>query len=396
MSDTSEVGTGAPVNGLKGKPSARNGAVDFFRFICAVLIVLLHSENIFSLIGVKETIAPDSRMAVEFFLIVSGWLLAAKANRDKSDSAWDGTLLMLRGKLMHIFPYVFIATVFSIVFYVVGMFFGPDIFSLRQIGQILVYSVSELFGVQMFGFKGYWATGGGWYLSALYICCFLIYPFLLRRRDAFVKYFAPAAALFIYGFICHEWESLGGPGDWKTFVYKGLVRGFAGICLGCCCHELTQVMNKSSLRRPTVFALEAGGMLAFILFCFLNTGKNGWRAEFLIPPVLFLAVGAMFSEKSVLSKVFRGGFFRFIGAFSLNLFLDHYFIGLALEKLKFYFTSEAMLLSVYFGLIIIMSVLNYFLGRLLEKKMSVKLMIILSVVLVLCGCVVLIASIPYV
>ncbi|MCR5041121.1 MAG: acyltransferase family protein [Clostridia bacterium] len=372
---------------------ARNGAVDLLRIVFSILVILFHSANVLALVGVSPRIVPSGYLAVEFFLIVSGWLLTAKAAKNKNPNVWNADLSMLRGKLLHLFPFIFVATVFSNIFSFIGDYFGSSIFLVDFVGKRLVYTVSELLGLQMLGFDGFWATGTVWFISALLASSFIIYPFLIKRREAFTKYFAPIAALFIYGYISHEWQTLADPGTWETFVYRGLVRAFAGICVGCCAYELTSWLNKSSVRRSTVFLLESCGSVAVILFCIFYRGSaESATGAFFVPPILFLTVSALFSEKSVLSRAIKGKAFTFLGQFSLSTYLNHFYVDKFIKVMAGYFTSDAQMLTVYFLLIVVLSVLNYALGSLLAKKMTVRLMVILCCVIVLLGCAALIAA----
>lgn len=62
----------------------RNGLIDFYRFIFALIIVSYHSHHLYErALGEIPFIGGDS--AVEFFFILSGFFLMKKASQNSSD-----------------------------------------------------------------------------------------------------------------------------------------------------------------------------------------------------------------------------------------------------------------------------------------------------------------------
>lgn len=90
----------------------RNGAIDFWRFVFAVILVIHHSHMIeINLIRPEEeTIFPFQvgSLAVEFFLLTSGFLFAKSMNKNPANSSlsWKGTWTFMKGKLMSFIPHI--------------------------------------------------------------------------------------------------------------------------------------------------------------------------------------------------------------------------------------------------------------------------------------------------
>lgn len=92
--------------------SRRNGNIDLMRFVFCVLVILYHINNRLDLnppFGLPEkyfSFFSHGKIGVEFFFIVSGYLLAAKAKKNYSaDNIAKSTKSFMYRKAMSIFPY---------------------------------------------------------------------------------------------------------------------------------------------------------------------------------------------------------------------------------------------------------------------------------------------------
>lgn len=81
----------------------RNAKLDGLRFLYAVPVFLLHSMNFHT----KGYIFPGGALAVEFFLIMSGYLMAVsidkKYQRGGSRGSWTGNLGVSWEKAPHLY-----------------------------------------------------------------------------------------------------------------------------------------------------------------------------------------------------------------------------------------------------------------------------------------------------
>lgn len=90
----------------------RNFALDFLKFVFAVLIVLFHSNRFSN--SVDERIIINGSKGVEFFFIVSGCMLAMSAEkREAGPSLGKDTWQFLKHKFMGLMPNYYIAWIFS-------------------------------------------------------------------------------------------------------------------------------------------------------------------------------------------------------------------------------------------------------------------------------------------
>lgn len=72
---------GDAVNG-----KARNYELDFWKFIAAIFVVLVHS---YSLFDGEFLVASQGRLAVEFFFLVTGFLFAHSIIRDERSFSFE-------------------------------------------------------------------------------------------------------------------------------------------------------------------------------------------------------------------------------------------------------------------------------------------------------------------
>ncbi len=345
-----------------GQNIQRNRAIDFFKFVFTLIIVLFHLRPLFS----AETgqLFGSGRIAVEFFFIVSGYLLTARSQRTElADGIFRENLRMLKGKILHFFPYILIAVICGCVFYSI-----KDQ-TTQSLTDKLLFSLSDVYGLQMLGYPFFAATGVAWYLSVLFFVSFLIYPIMIRKRELFTLYIGPVSAIFILGCIAHTSGNLLDPGAWWGWTFKGMLRGYADIVIGCSAYEITRYLNGRENKGAKLYsALELAGIIVTIGYTIFH--KDSDRHDFLIIPLIMLAVSISFSNKSVLSHVLRSPVFSKLGVFSFSIYLNHYYVVELFTRGAFSEKTPASRLMICGGIILGLSFLNYFLGKWLAKRIN--------------------------
>ena len=99
---------------------ARNGKIEWMRFVFSILIVLFHIN--LEIWGGKQTfgdyfsLSGRGRIGVEFFFVVSGYLMAATAfrNQKKAGSLGKETVQFMTKKIYGIWPWHLVA--FTLLF----------------------------------------------------------------------------------------------------------------------------------------------------------------------------------------------------------------------------------------------------------------------------------------
>lgn len=154
-----------------GVASKRNGLIEIYRFIFSLCVVSCHAQFLANA-GYVPLIG--GVIAVEFFFILSGYLLYSSAQKKTAIlsrvTISQETVGEVLKRIKHIYPYFFVTWAASFILYHVE----NEIFNihaiimnfLQSIGQLLFLTMAGLGGVAE-GVMQY--NGTIWYVSALLI-----------------------------------------------------------------------------------------------------------------------------------------------------------------------------------------------------------------------------------
>lgn len=330
----------------------------------AIGIVLYHARPL-----LRQDLFVCGYIGVEFFFIVSGYLLMKKADgmpRDEKRDVFDENLEMICHKAAGILPYFVPALVCAFVFRF--LFSGKSFWDMTH---DFIYGLNELFSLQMFGFETGNLIDVTWYLSALFIVSFVLFPILRKRAKGFVTYGAPLLVLFLYGYFS---KTLNGavnmPVHWYGICFKGLLRGFAGISLGCIAYFVSKKLSEHDISRKQRAVLTiaelSGYLIAVVYLIFYPTQGT---TDYFIIGLIFSSVVISFSGQSASGVLFHGRICSFLGAFSLSLFLNHSYVQWNMKRIFGSLVPKGeSLIPLYLGLVLILSIGNYFIGNWIKRK----------------------------
>ena len=172
----------------------RNGEIDFLRFVFILLIVMLH---------LTEGIFPQGNISVEFFFTLSGFLMARHAERIAEqrslslDSVADETWAYIKGKFQSFYRYYFAAFVLVVLHNCILLKKGFLTIIKNLFGSIPTLTLTFFFlNYDTVSFE----VGASWYLSAMLIAMFILYPILLKNYRFAVKIVFPLIAVLLLGY----------------------------------------------------------------------------------------------------------------------------------------------------------------------------------------------------
>lgn len=211
-------------------PQKRNYALDFYRFLFSCVICIMHFT---AYTDFGDTPAPfcGGYLAVEFFFIVSGYMLMKRVEREKqnADSAQAGrsAARYARDRFERLFPqYALSLTLVAFIYVYVGEYSAKD---------VLTSVFWEFFMVQSAGLP-FVVNNMFWYVSALLLASVFIYFLLGKNEDVYRYIIAPGAFLIICGYFYQTYGHMDlTMRNYGFFVYSGLWRAFAEIGLGVYC-----------------------------------------------------------------------------------------------------------------------------------------------------------------
>lgn len=348
----------------------KNALIELFRFIFASVVLLFHAgadANILDKIfweqkEIKISFFKYGYLGVEFFFVISGYLMAKTAYR-KIKSVDDSTInigLETAYFLYHkinSFIYVYFISCLMVSIYFLSS--GKDLlFILQRIPSILL--------LQRTGIAEKELIGMAWYLSSMMIGMAIIYPILRKHYDIFTLYIGPLLGILIIGYLIHTTNYLGGVSDWIGFSYKCNFRALAELSLGTTCFEISRELKTKNIKPIwRIFFTIATIFIVIVIFMSICSITRIFNDGIVLLLICFLVV-ALFGQIGIFAHnkfLYSNKFFCFMGTLSMPIFLFqnifHYWIPVI-----YHGTSIIVrLLLIYFATIIFSIIVNHVLQK---------------------------------
>lgn len=326
------------------------GEIEFFRCFFAVVIMLRHAKTFIG--PIELTPFPGGAFGVEFFFVVTGYLLMASIDKmtTKPDRLGNETLGFLWKKIKVFYPEMLIST--AVAFVVTAIIREYD---LKQSISTMIDIVWEVLLVSQTGLHTGEINGADWYLSAMLLCTTIIYPILRKNKDVGGKIVLPLMMLFLFGYLCQTYEGLRGPTKWHNIFMKGFMRGFAEMCLGIITYQVTEKLKSLDLNRfgAVVLSIIKWGCYLCILR-YMSMPK--WNDRDIFYCLLFaIAIGIAFSRKSIDSKFFDNKICYYLGDFSLLIYLNNVYISNAFKGIEYIMNMSIRHRLILYVLIVIIT-----------------------------------------
>ena len=355
----------------------RNGKIDFYKFIMALVVMFLHSK-VFALdenaINVTFRLFKRGGLAVEFFFIVSGYLMALHVFNEmqlKSECPTVNLAMQTQefivGKVRAIMPDYLIAWLISFIVMMVKESRG----TISGIVSRILDAIYEPLLIHMSGLGHYRTNGVVWYISAMLISMAVIYPMLRRYFHMFTKVVAPLIAVILLGMIYRINTTTVDVTEtvFDSFLYLGLVRAFAELCLGVACYDIIEkikVVDFTLLGKVCISVMET---VSFILALgYMQFGHSEKHDMVIILPIAIMIIFA-FSHQGLLAKLFDNNVCHLMGRYSLSIYLSHVYWARLLGSTKVIlpYRNEMIL---YVLLVFTNSVFLLLISRLISRNIA--------------------------
>lgn len=300
----------------------KNGKIEFLRFALCFIIMLYHiGETTIGLdyvITGNLTFFANGYFGVEFFFVVSGYLMASAAFKNQNNSLTLGreTFSFMYKKLMAILPYHIL--VFTVTY--IGVCIINDL-TVSESFMKLFDNIPNILLVQKSGLPNSAVLGVEWYISDMLTAMLVLYPICRKYYDKFSKIVAPIIALTVIGYLVKTTGRIGNISEWTGLFSKTLLRAVAEICAGVFVFELCRNLKKLNFSKSDkiilsfVELLSYLGALAFIIFDI----PAKYEGHFLI--ILCVGILLSFSEVTLGNSLFNNKVVYFLGSLSLPLYL---------------------------------------------------------------------------
>lgn len=320
--------------------SKRCGEIDLFRFVFCVIIMLRHGDGLYG----ESLVFPGGAFGVEFFFLVSGFLMMASIERKKLQpiiSLGDETLVFIKGKLCTLYPEVFISLFIAFVVQCIA-----KQYTITQIIKLACDSLFEVMLLSHSGIGGARLYGPIWYLSTMILAMMFLYPLIRKYQDTMVKIVLPLLAFFILGFLVKNYNHFRTPSKWLFVAYKGFLRGVAELCLGALLYWATRYlrnMNFTTMGKTLLTAIKWFCWLSVIAY----TVKTIIKYDPFFVVVLSVAIVIAFSQQGLDVGIYENRVIYFLGKYSLPLYLNHRYFSLYLGDLLKQSIDKASLIMLY-------------------------------------------------
>ena len=333
-----------------------NASINVLKVIFASAIALMHCGTFFGYDAFEWF--QGSFIYVEWFYIFAGYTLVRKVNRMNRDlPICETSAGVIKDRILSLLPFYFLScTIALVVKLITRQIVVSDPWHIHMI-------VFEYLMLQMTTLQVHPLTDVSWFLSSMWLALIILVPLLLYFRRRFSK----AAILITIALYLHIAVRTGviyNPIQWLPLSYKGNLRALAAICLGMSSYELGEII-RPKLKRPlledSVVLVLYAGIFVYTFFWEETVLTN---TIYFIIPFVFTGLIAVQMSKQKKSLIPDNRFTRFLGKFSMVLFMNHAYIIKTVQALKPDLPiPQRVLLAMVFACVT--SLIVYFVGNIL-------------------------------
>lgn len=331
-----------------------NGVISLWKFIFSIMIILYHYAT-----STEWQYFKNGYLGVEFFFIVSGYLMTKSALKVENKEIGKTTWKYIWRKVKELFPYILIAYVISI--------FVKSSFREFKTYQY-VRSIWNLLLVDMSGIVTTYMLGQTWYISAMLISMLILYPLIIKYKKNFIYLIAPIIVLFVGGYVSHVYGELNLAYTWNGLVQEGILRALFELSLGAISYEIVEKMKKINFTRIGKVLLTLieilGIVIVFIIAC--RQSKN---YDFIALGLLTISIIIAFSENTIFYKYINNKFFYYLEKLSLPIYLNHIWIKDVIVN-NFVNLTQVNQLIVIISLTIAFSIITLFVVEKLKGRVA--------------------------
>lgn len=319
---------------------------NLWRVVFTLVIMLFHLSNQY--VGIYVTypfIKYHWYVAVEFFFIMSGYLMAKHAESHPDETALQYTA----GRIKRLYPLYILVLIMMVIWTVAN----SDI----NLAELIVNNWEEFFMLQSMGTGKFpYLNNPAWYVSAMFIAGHLIYYFLRNHKKFFIEFLGILSIICFLGIFIRDYDAINSFFSISSLgVSTGLLRAIFGLTIGIYIYYLSEkyMKNVSRLGGVIMTVLELG--------CFLTVIITSMLTENTLCDFVFLLLSAfgvfLASKNRILAGFSNCKAVAFLSKISYAMFLSHFFVlhcmGLIWESAEW----EWILVPVYIIMTIVLSVI---------------------------------------
>lgn len=322
---------GETIIAKNGGGKNRNGEIDLLRFVFAITILLFHFGKM-----LPTNFAGNGNIAVGFYCIVAGAFMAKHAKKvlagGKPASIGDSTWKYIIHRTRSFYAYYIVAFILSAIFY--------QMMSEKMNFISLVKNLTKSIPTLSLTFLGLnnnlrsLYVPNTWYLSALLISSFVLFPFLLYKYDTSTKIIFPVFSMLILGYVYANnktiilaWEKWGG------FLYNGVLLSVAEIALGASLFSFIEWIQKREKENSKALKLLFTIIKwASFLIVFIFSFSPQIKRDYSIHALLYCCIGVVLSLSDISYNIPATKMTSYLGKCALPIYMFHGFVRYIIQR----------------------------------------------------------------
>ncbi|MDV0446623.1 hypothetical protein MsAg5_04710 [Methanosarcinaceae archaeon Ag5] len=315
----------------------KTASVEWLRIICAMVVVMFHFEGLY--FGGHRYFTHFA-IVVDFFFLLSGFLLMKDAVKPRKkllslgDSLTETYQFVLHKIKGFYLPYLL---AFVMVFILTAVVMAPA--GIDAVLERLFHFKWEALLLQLAGFtpdpsfNSDYLVGSAWYLSAMIIAMIPVYYLAVYYQKPYVNVISPLSVLLIYCYIMQNFGTMDVGNEVMVCVMSGVLRGFAGLSLGCICFAVYIKLKENSWSKKAVTTASILEILCYLALPCVVLFRNYIESPDMLFWIFLLAalVVLNFSGNTPISKLLNTRWTSlafYLGKLSLYIYLFHWFFVL--------------------------------------------------------------------
>ena len=331
---------------------------DIWRVVFTFVIMLFHLVNGSPFYDRYPMIKYHWYIAVEFFFILSGYLLMQHAEKHREES----TFKYLKGRIWRLYPEYLLA--FIVMALIRSYQSGLNIL------KIIIPNWLEAVMLQSIGTNIFpYVNNPAWYVSALLIASCLIHYMLSKHRDLYLNLIGPALIIVIFSYLYRKYERL------EVFYHTegvlgntAILRAVMGITIGIYVYLLSQSLK--SILKSVSSVLNS--LIQIVLFCgalgFALLKEEGSYDFFFL--IVFACALVFAADDNFLGKLADTKVIRWLSKISYCMYLSHF---AAIFFLSFIWNPGEVwfwgLVPIYIVITVVLAVIYSFICDKIRKRL---------------------------
>lgn len=285
----------------------RNGAVEFVRFLFAIILLILHYRDD-AVFGNRPVAFWGGYLAVDFFFVLAGFLMMhhfTSIEQRKVEDKWLQYRLYVFGRIKALYP-----------IYIIGL---TGVVILRFVLQkwtlkmVFIDGFYEFFMLQESGIGQLYLDEQLWFVSALFLAQCVVAYFLIFHRPLFLNFMAPILAVSIPAIMYRRFNG------WVTHSAWGTLRAIGMLATGCLVFMLYLYVKVRIKDHLGAMTLAECSVLIIVLYIMWGT-RNDYR-DFVVIPFWAILVLLLFLKQGCLSKILDNKLSCYLGGLSYAIYV---------------------------------------------------------------------------